>query len=71
MTTVIGSLGIAFDQSNRGHFSYNPATDRVVLNWPRQGNADSVAAAKAVNRKIADATNSIPGFQGLSTMSPA
>ncbi|WP_374422779.1 GMC oxidoreductase [Chromobacterium sp.] len=65
LTTVIGSLGIAFDQSNRGHFSYNPATDRVVLNWPRQGNADSVAAAKAVNRKIADATNSIPGFPGI------
>ncbi|MCP1291305.1 GMC oxidoreductase [Chromobacterium sp. S0633] len=65
LTTVIGSLGMAFDQSNRGHFSYNPTTDRVELNWPKNGNRDSVAAAKTVNDKIAAATRTVPGFPGI------
>ena len=58
---IIGSLALAFDQSHRADFSYDASTDRVRLNWPAHGNNDAVAAARAVNNRIASASWTIPG----------
>jgi cholesterol oxidase len=62
---LIGSLGIAFDQSTRGAFSYDSSTDKVDLSWPENGNADALAAALAINGKIADASHSVAGLGSL------
>jgi cholesterol oxidase len=58
---IIGSLGMAFDQHNRGVFEWNPAEGRVELSWARDGNADAHAAITEVNNKIAFASNTLPG----------
>jgi cholesterol oxidase len=58
---MLGSLAMGFDTANRGHFAYNPGTDKVDLRWAADGNADAVAAAREINNRIAHATNTIPG----------
>jgi cholesterol oxidase len=63
--TAIGSLGMGFDMTNRCRFQYNPATDSTTLLWPRNGNADVVAATRAMNNKIAAASLTLPGLLGV------
>lgn len=58
---VLGSLGMAFDESNRGTFVYDSNNDKVNLLWAANGNADIVEAARHVNNRICDATGTIPG----------
>ena len=58
---IIGSLGMAFDLTNRGEFVWNPATDKAELQWDKYGNADAHAAMSVVNEEIAAASNTVPG----------
>ncbi|MBN3857984.1 GMC family oxidoreductase [Paraburkholderia sp. Ac-20340] len=58
---MIGSLGMGFDQTNRGNFVYNRATGKVELKWPAAGNNDVIAVARQINNKIANASNALPG----------
>jgi cholesterol oxidase len=58
---IIGSLGMAYDMKNRGHFRWNPASNRVELQWPRDGNAEAHASIAEVNDKIASASNTVTG----------
>lgn len=58
---IIGSLGMAFDETNRGAFAYDAASDKVRLIWPATGSNDVVAATRAVNNRICDASHSLPG----------
>ncbi|NML29803.1 GMC oxidoreductase [Paraburkholderia antibiotica] len=58
---IIGSLGMGFDMTNRGRFVYNAATGKAALQWPANGNDAVVAAARAVNNKIAAANNVVTG----------
>jgi cholesterol oxidase len=58
---IIGSLGMGFDQSNRGRFVYNPGTGKVTLNWAAKGNNDVVAMARQINNRIAQASGVVPG----------
>ena len=63
--TAIGSLGMGFDMTNRCRFQYDPATDSTTLLWPREGNADVVAATREMNNRIADASLTLPGLLGV------
>ncbi|WP_313297782.1 GMC oxidoreductase [Diaphorobacter sp.] len=58
---IIGSLGMAFDQTNRGQFTYDPYTDKVNLQWAAGGNDDVVAATRVVSNRICTASNTVPG----------
>lgn len=58
---LIPSLGMVFDQSNRGQFSYQPATQSVTLNWAANGNADALEVCRKFNAKIATASRTLPG----------
>jgi cholesterol oxidase len=60
---VIPSLGMAFDQTNRGSFTYDPKSGRAELAWAAGGNDDAVAASRIVNNKICDASNTTPGIE--------
>ncbi|MDP9045618.1 MAG: GMC oxidoreductase [Pseudomonadota bacterium] len=55
------SLGMALDLTRRGRFEYDPATDRVRLDWPATGNDAVIAATRALNNRIAAANGQIPG----------
>jgi cholesterol oxidase len=59
--SIIPSLGMVFDQSNRGSFAYDPQNGSVTLKWAPNGNADALAACREVNNRIAAASNTIPG----------
>ena len=59
--SIIPSLGMVFDQSNRGTFAYDPGSGGVTLDWAPNGNADALAACRKVNNRIATASNTIPG----------
>lgn len=59
--TLIPSLGMVFDQSNRGRFVYKPDTGTVTLDWARNGNADALDSCRRMNARIADASGSVPG----------
>ncbi len=59
--SIIPSLGMVFDQSNRGTFAYESGSGGVTLNWAPNGNADALAACRQVNNQIATASNTIPG----------
>ncbi|MFZ5602080.1 MAG: GMC family oxidoreductase, partial [Pseudomonadota bacterium] len=63
--SAIGSLGMGFDMTNRCRFQYNAATDSTTLLWPRNGNADVVAATRAMNNRICDASLTLPGLVGI------
>ncbi len=58
---IIGSLGMAFDQTNRGEFIYDATTNKVNLRWAVNGNVDIVEAARFVNNRICDANSAVPG----------
>jgi cholesterol oxidase len=58
---LLGSLGMAFDQTNRGQFIWNPATGKAELQWDKDGNADAHAAISLVNDDIAAASNTATG----------
>jgi cholesterol oxidase len=57
---IIGSLGMLFDETNRGKFAY-PSTGKVGLQWARESNADAHAAIEEVNQGIATASHTITG----------
>ena len=63
--SAIGTLGMAFDMTNRGRFQYDASTDKVNLLWAKDGNADAIAATRAMNNKIADASLTLPGLVGI------
>jgi len=58
---ILGSLGMGFDQSNRGRFVYDPVSKKTVLQWPSNGNNDVVAMARQLNNKIAQVNNVVTG----------
>lgn len=58
---IIGTLGMAFDETNRGKFTLNPSTGKVDLQWNKEGNADAHAAIERVNQRIATASDTVPG----------
>ncbi len=58
---IVGTLGMAYDETNRGRFQYNPSTGKVELKWAADGNADAFAAMTTVNNRIASASNTLPG----------
>jgi cholesterol oxidase len=58
---IIGSLGMAFDQTNRGRFAWNPDTEKVDLQWAADGNAEAHSTMTAINGSIASVTNTVPG----------
>lgn len=58
---IIGTLGMGFDQTNRGKFVYNRATDKTTLQWSAQGNNDAVSMARQMNNRIASINNVLPG----------
>lgn len=58
---IPGSLGMGFDQSNRGRFVYDPVSKKTVLKWPSGGNNDVVAMARQLNNKIAQVNNVVAG----------
>jgi len=58
---VVGSLGMAFDMTNRGHFEYQPDKGTVDLKWKANGNDDAIASLREINARIGDASNSVPG----------
>jgi cholesterol oxidase len=58
---IVGTLGMVYDETNRGRFQYNASTGKVDLNWAADGNADAFAAMNTVNKRIASASNTVPG----------
>lgn len=58
---IIGTLGMAFDQTRRGSFVRNSGSGKVELQWAKEGNADAHKAIAAVNERIAAASNTVPG----------
>jgi cholesterol oxidase len=59
---VLGSLGMAYDETNRGRFVHDPATGRVKLNWAANGNDDAFAAIRSLNNRIAAASGTAVGL---------
>ncbi|MCY1015772.1 GMC oxidoreductase [Pyxidicoccus sp. MSG2] len=57
---LIGTLGMALD-SQRGSFRYDSTRQKVVLDWPSQGNDNAVAALRVVNNRIAAASGTQVG----------
>jgi cholesterol oxidase len=63
---LIGTLGMALD-SRRASFRYDSARQKVVLDWPSNGNDDVVSALRAVNNRIAAASGTQGGIPVLAT----
>ncbi|MDY7227388.1 GMC oxidoreductase [Hyalangium rubrum] len=61
---LIGSLGMALD-SQRASFRYDRLRKKVVLDWPSHGNDAVVAALRAVNTRIAEASGTQGGVPVL------
>lgn len=59
---LIGSLGMAYDETHRGRFQYNASTGRAELQWAANGNDDAFAAMKIINNRIAKASGTQPGL---------
>ena len=59
--SLIPSLGMVFDQSNRGRFVYRPETGSVTLDWAKNGNADALEVCRRMNARIAAASGTVPG----------
>lgn len=58
---IVGSLGMAFDETHRGHFAYDASVDKVKLQWAAEGNDDVIAATRVVNNRICAASHTLPG----------
>ncbi|MES9941853.1 MAG: GMC oxidoreductase [Candidatus Thiodiazotropha sp. 6PLUC2] len=58
---IIGSLGMAFDQTNRGQFAWNSRSEKVDLKWAIDGNAEAHSTMETINKNIASASNTVPG----------
>ena len=58
----IGKLGTLVKtlDSQRADFAYDGGSDRVVLNWPKNGNDATVDALRAVQNKMAFAGTTLP-----------
>ncbi|KAA0024492.1 GMC oxidoreductase [Antrihabitans cavernicola] len=61
---ALSSLGIVIDPT-RGQFGYDAASGRVGLNWPANGNDQALAAARAVDHKIAQLGGSMFEYGAL------
>ncbi|OYD70284.1 GMC oxidoreductase [Rhodococcus sp. OK302] len=57
---LLGSLGMTLD-SQRADFTYDARSNRVVLNWPKNGSAATVEALRAVQNKMSFAGTTLPG----------
>ena len=51
---ILGSLGMAMDPA-RARFVYSAAKDRVILDWPKDGNKAAEDALRAMQDKVAAA----------------
>jgi len=58
---IVGTLGMAYDETNRGRFVYDRSQGKVVLDWAAEGNSDAFAAMTTVNNRIAAASGTLPG----------
>ncbi|MEH3054248.1 MAG: GMC oxidoreductase [Patulibacter minatonensis] len=58
---MIGSLGMALDDT-RAAFRFDAEADRVVLDWPKNGNAGAIAALEATHRRVVAAAEVTPFF---------
>ena len=56
---MLGTLGMTLD-SQRADFAYDGGSDRVGLNWPKNGNDATVEALRAVQNKMAFAGTTLP-----------
>lgn len=56
---MLGTLGMTLD-SQRADFAYDGGSDRVVLNWPKNGNDATVEALRAVQNKMSFAGTTVP-----------
>lgn len=59
--TIVGSLGMVMDPS-RARFVHSAAQDAVILDWPKDGNADAEAAMREMHDKVAEANGVTTGM---------
>lgn len=59
---IIGSLGMAFDETHRGQFCWNARTGKAELQWAEDGNDDAHAALSRLNERVALASNTETGL---------
>ncbi|WP_439957116.1 GMC oxidoreductase [Nocardia altamirensis] len=57
-TGALASLGMVLDPA-RAKFGYDAATNRVGLSWPSKNREDMVAAARAVDHRIAERAGAV------------
>ncbi|MFQ6394694.1 GMC oxidoreductase [Nocardia sp. KC 131] len=57
-TGALASLGMVLDPA-RARFGYDRASNRVGLSWPSRNRDETMAAARAVDRRIAERSNAV------------
>ncbi|WP_228836694.1 GMC oxidoreductase [Nocardia brasiliensis] len=63
-TGALASLGMVLD-GTRARFGYDRAANRVGLSWPAENRADMVAAARAVDHRIAERADAVLEYGAL------
>ncbi|MFI6167677.1 GMC oxidoreductase [Nocardia sp. NPDC051052] len=63
-TGALASLGMVLDPA-RARFGYDAAANRVGLSWPSQNRDDMVAAARAVDHRIAERADAVLEYGAL------
>ncbi|MGW1743072.1 GMC oxidoreductase [Nocardia sp. NPDC001965] len=63
-TGALASLAMVLDPT-RARFGYDPASGRVGLSWPRRAQDEVIAAARAVDRRIADRAGAMGEYSVL------
>ncbi|MBF6223952.1 GMC family oxidoreductase [Nocardia abscessus] len=63
-TGALASLGMVLDPT-RTRFAYDRATNRVGLSWSTKNRDDTVAAARAVDRRIAERADALVEYSAL------
>ena len=58
---VLGSLGMVMDPA-RARFRYSAAQDDVIVDWPKDGNADAEAALRTMHDKVIEANDVVKGM---------
>ncbi|WP_286185481.1 GMC oxidoreductase [Acidovorax cavernicola] len=58
---ILGTLGMVYDDTNRGRFVYDHSKGAVVLDWAANGNGDAFTAMQSINQRIAHASGTVPG----------